>query len=127
MSVRVLPESERPPASDALCKAPVPLPISKPERVVEPVPPRLTASVPSHWLVKVCVLPDAVMVRPMLVSLDVANICVEPVCVCPAGPSAVMPPGSMPSVDVETYSQLPLASDRRSSLAAGVVEVPVPP
>ena len=48
---------------------------SEPSVMLErPVPPRATASVPIHVGVKVCVSADEVMVRPKLVSEDVAKV-----------------------------------------------------
>ena len=44
------------------------------------MPPRETDSVPIHEGANVCVSPDEVMVRPMFASVDVAKVCVAPVC-----------------------------------------------
>ena len=49
------------------------------EKEEAPVPPRSTASVPVHDGVKVCVSPEEVIVRRMLVSDDVASVCDAPV------------------------------------------------
>ena len=61
-----------------------PVPPFEPTRPYEnedaPVPPRSTASVPCQSGVKVWVSPAEMMVRPMLLSDDVAKVWVEPVC-----------------------------------------------
>lgn len=44
---------------------------------------RASANVPIHVGVKVCVSVPVVMVKPMLVSLEVASVCVAPVWVAP--------------------------------------------
>ena len=62
-----------------VCTAPVAFPERIPERVLEPVPPRETASVPIHVGANVWVSPAEVMTRPRLVSEEVANVCVLPV------------------------------------------------
>ena len=62
-----------------VCTAPVAFPERIPERVLEPVPPRETASVPIHVGANVWVSPAEVMMRPRLVSEEVANVCVLPV------------------------------------------------
>ena len=63
----------------ATCVQPVPLvlPTKSWFAVTEeiPVPPRPEASTPDQVEVNVCALPDEVMVRPMFVSDEVANVC----------------------------------------------------
>jgi hypothetical protein len=66
------------------------------EAMVErPVPPPAAVRRPASVFVKVMTFADAVMVveavRPLNADDEVAKVMVLPVCVCPAGPSAVMP------------------------------------
>lgn len=76
-----------------------------------PVPPRPAARVPVQVEVKVWVSPDAVMVRPMLVSDEVAKVCVAPVWYCPTGPSEVIPP---PAPASAPQTKRPVAELQRS-------------
>ncbi len=70
--------------------------------VASPVPPRVAVSVPVHVGVNVWVSPLEVMVRPRLVSDDVANVCEEPVWKLEyCAPSAVMPPPAPASAPQE--------------------------
>ena len=79
---------------------PAPSPKRKFDGVEEPVPPRATESVLNHPIVKVCVLPEDVMVSARLVSgVPVAKVCVAPVCAVEYwAPRAVMPVASVKHV-----------------------------
>jgi hypothetical protein len=69
---------------------------------VQPVPPPATPRMPESVGVNVCVLLEPWMVMPAVSPLkdevDVARVWVPPVCVCPVGPSAVMPEPLVESV-----------------------------
>ena len=71
-------------------------------KLVQPVPPPATESVPESVGVKVWVFAEPTIVRPAVrplnVEVVVASVWVPPVCVCPSGPSAVIPPPLVESV-----------------------------
>src|ERR1700683_1206892 len=88
--------------------------------LVQPVPPPATVIMPDREGAKVVVFPAAVMVSadvsPFAVLVEVASVTVGPLWVWPLGPIDVNvpPPPLMPSDEVETYSQLPSASESRN-------------
>lgn len=90
-----------------------------------PVPPLPAASVPVQLGVKVCVLPEDVMVRRMLASEEVAKVCDEPVCAAEyCALSEVMPPPAPASVPQENC--LVAASHTSLSAAPAQAERPAP-
>ncbi len=77
-------EVVRRPSEEVAKVVSAPVPPFEPTRPYEkdaaPVPPRSTASVPCQSGVKVWVSPADVIVRPILVSEEVAKVWVDPVC-----------------------------------------------
>ena len=76
-------------------------------KVVAPVPPPATESVPLVEGVKVSVSPDPTIViadvMPFVVEVVVARVMLDPLCPCPAGPMEAMPD---PSPDDERHTPL---------------------
>ena len=104
------------------------------------MPPPAAFKVPESEGVKVCVLEEPTMVipvvRPLKENVEVASVCVAPVCPWPTGPSVVMPPPEaervvptserpLPTVNVFT-AEAPLPIKMPESVVEPVPPFPTP-